>query len=97
MLAYYPYVPISHGVRIGTAILSYNGQLAFGITGDDQTAADIDVLAAGIKAGTTELYELASRAHRTQATLQREVSPARETLSDSADRPTGQRTRGLEP
>jgi diacylglycerol O-acyltransferase / wax synthase len=62
MLAYYPYVPISHGVRIGTAILSYNGQLAFGITGDDETASDVDVLATGIKSGLTELYELASRA-----------------------------------
>ena len=39
MTAYYPFVPISHGVRIGTAILSYNGQLAFGVTGDFDTAA----------------------------------------------------------
>jgi diacylglycerol O-acyltransferase len=68
MLAYYPYVPISHGVRIGTAILSYNGQLAFGITGDDPTAQDIDVLAAGIKSGLTELYELADRTNRGRPT-----------------------------
>jgi len=65
MLAYYPYVPISHGVRIATAILSYNGQLAFGITGDEETAPDVDVLASGIKSGLTALYELASRDRRT--------------------------------
>jgi WS/DGAT/MGAT family acyltransferase len=65
MLAYYPYVPISHGVRIGTAILSYNGQLAFGITGDEETAPDVDVLASGIKSGLAELHELASRVQRT--------------------------------
>jgi diacylglycerol O-acyltransferase len=65
MLAYYPYVPISHGVRIGTAILSYNGQVAFGVTGDEETAPDVDVLASGIESGLTELYELASRDQRT--------------------------------
>jgi WS/DGAT/MGAT family acyltransferase len=65
MLAYYPYVPISHGVRIGTAILSYNGSLAFGITGDEEMVPDVDVLATGIKSGLTELYELASRDQRT--------------------------------
>ena len=59
MLAYYPYVPISHGVRVGTAILSYNGQLAFGVTGDAETAADVGVLADAIAAGITELRDLA--------------------------------------
>jgi WS/DGAT/MGAT family acyltransferase len=59
MLAYYPFVPIMHGVRIGTAILSYNGQLAFGITGDYDTAPDVDRLAAAIVAGIDELREFA--------------------------------------
>jgi diacylglycerol O-acyltransferase len=55
MTAYYPFVPISHGVRIGTAILSYNGQLAFGVTGDFDTANDIGVLADGIVEAVDEL------------------------------------------
>jgi diacylglycerol O-acyltransferase len=58
MLAYYPYVPLSHGVRVGTAILSYNGQLAFGITGDYDAAPDVDVLAAAIPVGFEELRSL---------------------------------------
>jgi WS/DGAT/MGAT family acyltransferase len=58
MLAYYPYVPLSHGVRVGTAILSYNGQLAFGITGDYDTAPDVDVLADAIPAGFERLRVL---------------------------------------
>ena len=45
MLEYRPFVPISHGIRVSTAILSYNGRLYFGITGDYETAADVDVLA----------------------------------------------------
>ncbi len=55
MLEYLPFVPIVYGVRIGTAILSYNGALAFGITGDWDTASDIDVLADGIDAGIAAL------------------------------------------
>ncbi len=55
MVAYYPFVPLSHGVRVGTAIMSYNGQLAFGVTGDYDTASDVDVLAEAIPAGFEEL------------------------------------------
>ncbi|MGB6059807.1 MAG: wax ester/triacylglycerol synthase family O-acyltransferase [Microthrixaceae bacterium] len=55
MLEYLPFVPIISGVRIGTAILSYNGALAFGITGDWDTASDVDTLAAGIDAAIVEL------------------------------------------
>ena len=36
MLEYIPYVPLGPGVRIGVAILSYNGQLQF--AGDYDTA-----------------------------------------------------------
>ena len=56
MLTYHPYVPLSHGVRVGTAILSYNGQLAFGITGDHDSAPDVEVLAERIPLGFDELH-----------------------------------------
>ncbi len=55
MLAHLPFVPLSYGVRVGTAIMSYNGQLAFGITGDYDAASDVDVLASAIPAGFDEL------------------------------------------
>ena len=57
MVAYYPYVPVAFGVRFAVAILSYDGELFFGVTGDRDSAPDIDVLADGIVAGVTELYE----------------------------------------
>lgn len=57
MLEHLPFVPISHGVRVATAILSYNGNLAFGVTGDFDTAPDVDVVARGIRAGMDELVE----------------------------------------
>ena len=55
MLEYRPFVPIAQGVRVGVAILSYNGRLFFGVTGDGTTAPDVDVLAQGIVAEVDEL------------------------------------------
>jgi WS/DGAT/MGAT family acyltransferase len=60
MLEYYPYVPLSHGIRVSTAILSYNGRLGFGVTGDFDTAQDIGVLATAIETGIEELRDLAT-------------------------------------
>ena len=47
MLEAYPYVPIAGHIRIGVAIWSYCGDMYFGITGDWDSAPDIDRLAAG--------------------------------------------------
>lgn len=55
MLTAYPYVPLAGSVRIGVAIFSYGGFLTFGITGDYDTAPDIDILASGIQAGIADL------------------------------------------
>jgi WS/DGAT/MGAT family acyltransferase len=57
MLQHLPFVPLSHGVRIGVAILSYDGNLAFGVTGDRDTAADVDVLADAVPRGLDELCQ----------------------------------------
>jgi WS/DGAT/MGAT family acyltransferase len=55
LLEYFPFVPLAGHVRIGVAIVSYDGTLNFGVTGDYETAPDIGVLAAGIEAGLAEL------------------------------------------
>jgi diacylglycerol O-acyltransferase len=60
MLEYRPFVPIGHGLRVGTAILSYNGKLFFGVTGDYETMPDIAVVATAAAAGIEELLD---RAH----------------------------------
>jgi diacylglycerol O-acyltransferase len=59
LLEYRPYVPITHGLRIGTAVLSYNGRLFVGCTGDADTTPDIAVLARSISASVDELVALA--------------------------------------
>lgn len=60
MLEHRPYVPISHGLRVGTAILSYNGHLAFGVTGDFDTAPDVHIVATGIAVGIAQLVARAN-------------------------------------
>lgn len=59
MLEYLPFVPLSEGVRIGVAILSYNGQLGFGVTGDYDTVPDVHFMADQIEAELCGLRELA--------------------------------------
>ena len=46
MTEYLPYVPIVQGIRVGTAILSYNARIAFGVTGDFDSVPEVGVLAA---------------------------------------------------
>ncbi|MDQ2754406.1 MAG: wax ester/triacylglycerol synthase family O-acyltransferase [Actinomycetota bacterium] len=61
MLKAYPYVPLASRMRIGVAMFSYDGQVNFGITGDYDTAPDIEVLGTGIEEGMADLVKLASR------------------------------------
>jgi WS/DGAT/MGAT family acyltransferase len=55
MLESFPYIPLFASVRVAVAIFSYDGKLSFGISGDYDTAPDIDVLADGIEHGLAEL------------------------------------------
>lgn len=61
MLEYLPFVPLSQGVRTGVAILSYNGKISFGVTGDWDAVPDVAVLADGIETGMQELLRRARR------------------------------------
>jgi hypothetical protein len=64
MLEYRPFVPISHGVRVGTAILSYNGRLSFGVTGDLDSAPDVALVADGAANSIRSLAAASSRSTR---------------------------------
>ena len=56
----HPYVPIASNMRISVGILSYLGQLNFGINADFDSVPDIGVLRNGIRAGFDELTALAA-------------------------------------
>jgi diacylglycerol O-acyltransferase len=55
MLEAFPYVPLGGHVRVGVAIFSYDGALTFGVTGDYDSAPDVEVLSDGIEAALAEL------------------------------------------
>jgi diacylglycerol O-acyltransferase len=55
MVEYLPFVPLSQGLRIGVAILSYNGKVRFGVTGDYDTVPEVDWFCRRIEAGIAEL------------------------------------------
>jgi diacylglycerol O-acyltransferase / wax synthase len=67
MVAYLPFVPIAHGMRVGVAIVSYNGRVWFGVTGDYDTAPDIGVLASGIEDAVATLSKLIPQASGSDA------------------------------
>jgi diacylglycerol O-acyltransferase len=52
----FPYVGIVDGQALTVAVLSYDGQLGFGITGDRDVLPDLHVLADGIAAGFDQLH-----------------------------------------
>jgi diacylglycerol O-acyltransferase len=55
----WPLVPLAADHSLGVAVVSYDGQVFFGLNGDGGTAADLDVLTAGIEAAVGELEQLA--------------------------------------
>jgi diacylglycerol O-acyltransferase len=57
-----PYVPIATTVRFGVSIFSYCDQVTFGITGDRDHTADIDVFARGIEESLAELVAAGRKA-----------------------------------
>ncbi|HEY1358320.1 MAG TPA: wax ester/triacylglycerol synthase family O-acyltransferase [Thermoleophilaceae bacterium] len=59
LLEAFPYVPLAGRVRIGVAIFSYDGGLHFGVTGDWDSAPDVEVLCRGIEDSMAELLTAA--------------------------------------
>jgi hypothetical protein len=55
----FPMVPLTKNTALGIAIMSYNGQLNFGLAGDYDALADIEVLADELRASIAELADAA--------------------------------------
>jgi WS/DGAT/MGAT family acyltransferase len=55
----FPMVPLTQNTALGIAIMSYDGQLNFGLSGDYDVMADIDVLADELKASIDEIVAAA--------------------------------------
>jgi WS/DGAT/MGAT family acyltransferase len=57
--AIFPMVPLAKNTALGIAIMSYNGQLNFGLSGDYDALADIQVLADELRAASDEIVTAA--------------------------------------
>jgi WS/DGAT/MGAT family acyltransferase len=57
--AIYPMVPLAENTALGIAILSYNGQLNFGLVADYDALSDVEVLADELRASIEELAAVA--------------------------------------
>ena len=55
MLEMFPYIPVALAVRISIGIMSYDGHLAIGVTGDYDAVPDLDVLCSAIEDSLSEL------------------------------------------
>ena len=54
-----PMVPLAENTALGIAIMSYNGQLNFGLTADRDALADVEFLAEELRAAIAELARAA--------------------------------------
>jgi hypothetical protein len=57
MLEWYPYVPVGGEMAVNCAILSYNGTVYFGFSGDVQAAPDLKCMEKLLQTSFTELRE----------------------------------------
>jgi diacylglycerol O-acyltransferase / wax synthase len=58
--ALFPMVPLAENTALGIAIISYNGQLNFGLTADYDALADVETLAEELRASIEELVAAAA-------------------------------------
>jgi WS/DGAT/MGAT family acyltransferase len=56
----WPLVPLAADHSVGVAVVSYDGKVFFGVSGDAETTSDLDVLADGIEQAIGELVDVAA-------------------------------------
>jgi diacylglycerol O-acyltransferase len=59
MIDIFPMVPLAKGQALGVALLSYNGRINFGLTGDYDALPDLEEIADDLHASLSELAEAA--------------------------------------
>jgi hypothetical protein len=63
--ALYPMVPLAENTALGIAIMSYDGQLNFGLSADYDALSDLDELAEDLQGSIEELLAAAAPGPRT--------------------------------
>jgi diacylglycerol O-acyltransferase / wax synthase len=83
MLRWYPYVPVGGEMAVNCAILSYDGNVYFGFSGDVHAAPDLRRLEGFLKASFAELRD-AVRLGRKKASQAKKVAVKTRTTSTTA-------------
>jgi diacylglycerol O-acyltransferase / wax synthase len=73
--AFYPQVPLTANTALGIAVVSYDGQLFFGLLGDYDAMPDLDRLASDLTAAIAELAAAAGVAAPRRRRAQRRGAP----------------------
>jgi diacylglycerol O-acyltransferase len=76
--AMFPMVPLAANQALGVAIMSYNGQLNFGLNADYDALRDLEALADALRASIDELVTAAGQAPRPEARRRRRSVAAAE-------------------
>jgi diacylglycerol O-acyltransferase len=74
--AMYPMVPLAENQALGIAIMSYNGELNFGLNADYDALPDLEALADELRASIEELVAAAGESPRGDAAARRSASAA---------------------
>jgi len=61
MLEQLPYLGLSDGIRVTTAITSYHGRVSIGVTGDEDSVPDVAIVTAAVDRSLRELVQAARR------------------------------------
>ena len=77
MRAIYPMVPLAQNLALGIAIMSYNGQLAFGLNADFDALPDLELLATQLGEALDELAVAAGLPPRPSARARRRRAAGR--------------------
>jgi WS/DGAT/MGAT family acyltransferase len=72
--AMYPMVPLAENQALGIAIMSYNGQLNFGLNADYDALPDLEALADELRAAMDELFAAAGESARPPSAGERSAS-----------------------
>ena len=74
----FPMVPLAANQALGIAIMSYNGQLNFGLNADYDALPDLEVLADDLRAAIDELVDAAGRSPQAGVSSERDSVTAAE-------------------
>ena len=89
VLEVFPYAPAAGNMAIGTSVLSYDGQLVFGIASDWDAVPDAKMLANGIEDTLAELEAIPEKREADGAATEADATATRtETEKDAQSRPS---------